>query len=62
MTAWPHIFLLQDATRREALTRHFHGAATDIRADRADRGAPTARASHGLVGGHSTSAERQANV
>ena len=34
MTAWPQIFLLQDATRREALTRHFHGAATDIRADR----------------------------
>ena len=34
MTAWPHIFLLQDATRREAFTRHFHGAATDIRADR----------------------------
>ena len=59
MTAWPHIFLLQDATRREALTRHFHGAATDIRAD---RGAPTARASHGLVGGHHTSAERRASV
>ena len=62
MTAWPHIFLLQDAIRREALTRHLHGAAADIRADRADRGAPTARASHDLGGGHRTSAERRASV
>ena len=62
MTAWPHVSLLQEATRREALTRHLHGAAIDIRADRADRGAFTARASHGLVGGHSTSAERRTSV